>query len=58
MQEDTESRKPLRRKRNSLLHRLKAQQELELTRETSSRSHMQRRRPKPSMPKLPWDNKQ
>jgi hypothetical protein len=42
------------RKRNSLQHKLKAWTENELAHERMEGKHS-RRRPKPSMPTLPWD---
>jgi hypothetical protein len=42
------------RKRNSLQHKLKAYQESEYAREAHTGKNT-RRRPKPSMPSMPWD---
>jgi hypothetical protein len=42
------------RKRNSLAHKLRAYQESEYERETRVGKNS-RKRPKPSMPTLPWD---
>lgn len=43
------------RKRNSLQHKLRAYQDAEKAREQSTGKHS-RRRPKPSLPKLPWND--
>lgn len=44
------------RRRNSLQHKLKAWQENELAMERRQGTTHSRKRPKPSMPTLPWDN--
>jgi hypothetical protein len=43
------------RKRNSIQHKLKAWQENELSHERMEGKHS-RKRPKPSMPKMPWSD--